>query len=122
MEEFPILLEAALLSLQEEMARAYWNKFQKDWDDEFDNPFTNSGNVIGFDNGTFEVHAYDWGNEEQEYNFKCGDIEVRWYKYFGRGMYVNRAVSNDEIEAILNKCLGSLGNGWNSKVNNEKLG
>lgn len=41
-------------------------------------------------------------------NFKCGDFEVQWYKYIGRGMSVNRKISRNELKEIFRKCLASL--------------
>lgn len=120
--ECPRYIEAFLLYLQEEMSRCFWNKFQEEWDDAecgYSNPWTNSGNVEGFDNGTFEVHAYDWGDEEQEYNFKFEDIEISWYKYFGRGMAINKEITPERAIEMLEGCLNSLLNGWNNKLNNE---
>lgn len=41
-------------------------------------------------------------------NFKYGDIEIRWYKYIGRGMSVNREVSRGELRQVFRKCRQSL--------------
>lgn len=41
-------------------------------------------------------------------NFKCGDLEIRWYKYIGRGMSVNREVSREELRQIFRKCRQSI--------------
>lgn len=94
---------------------------------EQDNPFANTG--ARFKNDVFEANAYDWsdctcaacwsednwsaekctcGWRPQEYNFKWRDIEVSWYKYLGRGMEVNREVSEDESRELLIECLKSL--------------
>lgn len=43
-------------------------------------------------------------------NFKYKDIEVRWYKYLGRGCTVNRAITPDEGAAMLADILGFLRN------------
>lgn len=65
-----------------------------------------------FKNDVFEMHPYWWGDEDAleayQPNFQCGDIEIRWYKYIGRGMSVNRAVTREEIEVIFRKCCESL--------------
>jgi hypothetical protein len=42
-------------------------------------------------------------------NFRCGDVEVRWYKYIGRGMSVNREVTRAEWRDIFARCEASLG-------------
>jgi hypothetical protein len=41
-------------------------------------------------------------------NFRYGDFEVRWYKYLGRGMSMNRPIQQPEMTAILRVCLASL--------------
>jgi len=41
-------------------------------------------------------------------NFKCGDLEIRWYKYLGRGMSVNREVTRAEWKEIFRRCFASL--------------
>jgi hypothetical protein len=41
-------------------------------------------------------------------NFRCGDIEVRWYKYIGRGMSLNREVKRHALETMFQRCRGSL--------------
>lgn len=65
-----------------------------------------------FKNDTFEMHPYWWGNEDApeayEPNFQCGDLEIRWYKYIGRGMSVNHAVTRQELEEIFRKCRESI--------------
>src|SRR3989338_4395231 len=33
-------------------------------------------------------------------NFRCDNLEIRWYKYIGRGMSVNREVSRKELREI----------------------
>jgi hypothetical protein len=72
-------------------------------DKNFESPFANSGNKFYCD--TFEVESYSWDDEvDQPWNFKWRDIEVSWYKYFGRGMSVNKNVSDKEIEEMLDEC------------------
>lgn len=84
-------------------------------------PFSNSGEK--FKNDVFEANAFDWsecmcydlpddeckcGHIEQTYNFKWKDFEVSWYKYLGRGMSINRAITQDETNKMLSECLESL--------------
>jgi len=72
-----------------------------------DNPFGNVG--TSFKNGVFEVEAYSWDeNYDQPYNFKWNDVEVSWYKYFARGISVNRQVTAEEARLLLIECLKSL--------------
>lgn len=41
-------------------------------------------------------------------NFRCGDLEIRWYKYIGRGMSVNRQVTREELQGVFRRCEESL--------------
>lgn len=71
------------------------------------NPFRNTGGK--FCNSVFCAEAYSWNEEvEQPYNFKWHDLEISWYKYLGRGMSVNRAVSSNEAFEMLKECVESL--------------
>ena len=94
---------ALLKNLDSELCRVMWNKNQK----EYDSPFQNTGNSYVGKN--FEVYAYSWDDESnQTYNFKCGDIEISWYKYLGRGTTINGDYSKDEIVAMYDKCLKEI--------------
>lgn len=99
-------ITAILAYIEEELCRIMGNILQDDYDD----PFQNSGNVTGFKTETFEVHAYDWGNDNQPYNFKWKDFEVSWYKHARRGLYCNRPITNNELNLMLEQCLESLYN------------
>lgn len=41
-------------------------------------------------------------------NFRCGDIEIRWYRHIGRSLEVNRTTSREELETMFKKCLKSI--------------
>lgn len=69
-------------------------------------PFENTG--ARFKNDVFEVQAYDWGNDDQPYNFKYKDFEVKWYKYLGRCTEQNRKISKLELDNMLYECILSL--------------
>lgn len=74
---------------------------------EYDSPFENTGNK--FKNDVFEVQAYSWNDEEQQlYNFKCGNIEISWYKWLGRDTTINGEYNYDTIIDMFNKCIKSL--------------
>lgn len=84
------------------------NIFNNDekWDD---NPFRNTGNVEGFNNGIFEIHAFDWGDEPKfDYNFKYKDFEVSWYKHVDRGMTCNKLLTDEEIKEMIFNCFKSI--------------
>ena len=105
-------LNAILEAIENEWLRVMWNIHQKEYDDQ--NPWRNTGNVEGYKNPTFEVHAYDWGwdyeddNKPQPINFKWRDLETTWYKYCGRGLSTNRPTTHDELALMLKECLESL--------------
>ena len=94
---------ALLRHLDSELCRVMWNKNQQ----EYDSPFQNTGNSFIGEN--FEVHAYSWNeDEEQTYNFKCGDIEISWYKYLGRGTTINGEYTPEQIINMYNICLNEI--------------
>lgn len=41
-------------------------------------------------------------------NFKCGNFEVRWYKYMGRGMSMNQDIDANDFFKIIEQCLESV--------------
>lgn len=83
-----------------------------------------------FKNDVFEMHPFwwgdctcgagDWSEEGQPApvhtpecrlelpNFRCGDLEVWWYKYIGRGMEANRAPTEAEVAQVFARCMASL--------------
>ena len=72
-------------------------------------PFGNTGAATVFDCPAFHVQAYDWNEEaEQECNFSWRDVRISWYKWCGRGMSINRRVSEAEAQAMLRECLLAL--------------
>ena len=101
----PRYLVALLQGVAEELTRVMENRTQTG----YANPFGNSGNVKGFRNKTFEVHAFDWNPANpQPYNFKYKDLEISWYKYLGRGTTINREISSAEAVEVFDHCLESL--------------
>lgn len=57
-------------------------------------------------NHNVNSHKVDCITEQP--NFKCGDVEIRWYKYIGRAMNSNRVVTLNELKKIFKKCMKSL--------------
>lgn len=99
----PSWMKAFLSAISAELDRVMWNVTQE----EYDSPFDNTGNR--FENDTFAVEAYSWDEDTQQpWNFKCGDIEISWYKWFARGASINRIPSYEEGVAMLDACLASL--------------
>lgn len=73
-----------------------------------DNPFGNTGSKFQID-GVFEIEAYSWDDEhEQPYNFKYKDIEISWYKYFGRDTTINGDYSPEQIIQMYDDCIEAL--------------
>ena len=101
----PEYIEAGLKHLNDELCRIMWNKNQK----EYQSPFGNYANE--YKNDTFEVRSYYWGDNEDKAvlpNFQCGDFEVRWYKYLGRGMSMNKSLDANEFFDIIDRCIKSV--------------
>lgn len=74
------LLEGALLKINREYERLYWNFHQR----RADSPMENSGSR--YKNSVFVMRAYDWSDDEDEPNFEYKSLKVWWYKRMGRGM------------------------------------
>lgn len=101
--ECPRWIVALLKELDNQLDRVMWNNTQK----EYPSPFENTAN--SFKNDVFEVQAYNWSEDiEQAYNFKCGDIEISWYKYLGRDTTINNEYEPQVIIDMFNKCLQSI--------------
>jgi hypothetical protein len=69
-------------------------------------PFENK--AASFSCDVFSVEAYSWTNPDQFYNFKWRDVEISWYKYFGRSMSVNRVVSRSEADEMMAACSNAI--------------
>ena len=98
----PLYVETLLCGIESELCRIMGNKLQED----YDSPFRNTGNE--FICPEFEVRAYYWGDDEEEIekpNFKCGNLEISWYKYLGRGMFINQRITPKKMVEIHNKCI-----------------
>jgi hypothetical protein len=105
-QEFPVpdILDAALEAIRHEVQRVLWNLRQETID-----PFGNHGS--SFRCPTFTVCAYSWNDDlAQPYNFKhpASGLLVSWYKYMGRGMSANMAVTPELAARILTHCLKGM--------------
>lgn len=96
------ILDAALCFLRDRLETVLWNNFQR----ECPSPFNNSGSR--FDTEGLSIHSYSWVDDDQPWNFKCGDIEVSWYKYLGRGMSVNKDLTPSEVSELLKTALAII--------------
>jgi hypothetical protein len=73
------------------------------------NPCENNGSR--FDSDVFSMHAFSWSDDDQSWNFKCGEIEVSWYKYHGRGEQCNDATIAASILDVMQKCVAAISSG-----------
>lgn len=89
----PRWVAALLEDIENEISRVYWNRNQKEWI----SAFRNTGEeYIG---ECFEVHAYSWDDEPKiDYNFKCGDIKIYWYKHLNRGTMINISPADGDFK------------------------
>lgn len=109
-ETCPEYIVALLEHIEAELERLYWNAHQED----YPSPFRNYG--THFKNNVFEIHAYDWSDEpKHEYNFKCGQLEVSWYKRLGRDTEINLVLPPGTVIRYFNKCMESLGDEWDDE-------
>lgn len=101
----PEFVIAMIKHLANEIERVEWNLTEK----EYDAPITNNGGEYRTD--VFEMRAYYWGDDEETGalpNFKCGDVEVCWYKHLSRGTTINKEIDENEFSEIMEKCLASV--------------
>lgn len=61
-----------------------------------------------YDGKVFRMHSHSWVAAEQEFNFAWRDVRVRWCKYLGRSMTVNRLVLPEELLAMARECCGEV--------------
>jgi hypothetical protein len=73
-----------------------------------------SGYGKDFENDTFSMRRYWWGDEDApeaslpNFHHKGSGLEIRWYKYIGRGMSSNKELAADEFVHVLADCMESL--------------
>ena len=66
-----------------------------------------------FENDTFIIRPYYWGEDEHEaslpnFVYKPSGLEIRWYKYPMRDAYSNQDVDIETFKTILDACAASL--------------
>lgn len=101
----PEYIAAGLEYLAREIERVEWNIGQEG----YTAPGSNCG--VEYITAEFEMRDYYWGEDQemaQKPNFKCGDLEIRWYKRLGRGMSMNRPIDANEFFQKLDRCLNCL--------------
>ena len=97
------VITSILEHIEDELARAYWNKYQTD----IDSPFRNTES--SYRNDTFNVNAYQWDDNEQP-NFQYKGFKVWWYKHLGRGMVFecDRIIDLEYLDKMLFDCEESI--------------
>jgi len=101
----PNFIIAGLDFLAAEIERVEWNKTQK----EFQSPTRNYG--THYKTNIFKMCSYYWGEEQNlmnRPNFKYGKFEITWYKYLGRGTYINKEIDANEFFKIIDKCITNV--------------
>jgi hypothetical protein len=78
--------------------RVYWNRHQKEWGSLMPDP-----NISGL-----AVRCYDWSGESEFPNFAFNGVEIRWYKYPGRGMSCNVEMDGNGWCAWFRQCLDAI--------------
>lgn len=103
--ECPLHITALLGFIKRELERIYWNIHQEEVLDIFSLYMDD----IGFEIKRFEWKPYNWNDDEvQDYNFKYKDIEISWYKYFGRDMTINKEISTKEAVDMFNDIINEV--------------
>ena len=79
----------------------------------FDGYGHNSGENRCFENDTFIIRPYYWGDDNEEaelpnFVYKPTGLEIRWYKYPMRDAYSNQDVDPEAFKAMLAECSKSM--------------
>lgn len=111
-EHFIPLMEKLHLDYHGYYHERYYSKENETVDNEmYDSSFkTDRG---GFENDTFVINPYYWGDDEsimEEPNFiyKPTGYHIDWYKYPFRDSYANKELSESEFKDIVEQCIKSL--------------
>ncbi len=67
----------------------------------------------GFDNGTFRILPYWWGDSDNiaelpNFVYYPNKYEMNWYKYPLRDTWANKEISYEEFKQMLKVCIESL--------------
>jgi hypothetical protein len=100
----PDIMEAVLRMIGDRLDSVRWNYHQKN----IPSPLSNNGPESNYDSDVFSIHAYSEPDEPQPWNFRCGEVEISWYKRAGRGMSSNVPITPNMASQILETCLAHL--------------
>lgn len=111
--EMPAIGESAVRHVLDEMRRVYGNRHQEAQDFGDNDGFALPEGALGPE---ISYRSYVWcmcDGEDPKCdchlpNLTFGGVEVRWYKYFGRGMSCNRDMTPNEWDVWLNEAMEHL--------------
>lgn len=100
--ELPDFAEALFWHLWREIGRVYWNRTQTEFPDGGTDP-----GIPGI-----VIRPYWWGDEDAPEaaspNFAAKGVELRWYKYPGRGMSCNVECTPARWVSWFDACLSDI--------------
>lgn len=98
--ETPEYVDALLDTLVAEMERVHWNTKQQKLNEYVTHWF-----------GRAEMRSYFWGEDAEQAalpNFAFDGVEIRWYKYRGRGQTSNVEMDPAGWVDWFNRCLAEI--------------
>ena len=119
-------VRALLVAIRSGIATAYWNVNQRPWGgagggDIGGEDAAQWGSNLSSDTGIPDIEwreYYNWGGSpnDQDWdqdmadrpNFSFGEVEIRWYKHFGRSLNSNRDWNPEQWVAWFNSVLDTL--------------
>ena len=83
---------------------------------------TTTEDGIGYENDTFIIRPYYWGDEEMlmdlpNFVYKPTGLTIRWYKYPMRDAYASEDISVEAFKEICRNCLESLNGKRRAQMN-----
>ena len=72
-----------------------------------------TSHVHVFDNGTFMINPYYWGEDEElmklpNFVYYPDNLEINWYKYYFRDSYVNKPITLEYFKEVVDRCIESI--------------
>lgn len=105
--------EALIRSAIDEYARVFWNVNQCEFNTTYCFPESTREVVEDqkLDVPGLEIRPYYWGDDDAEAekpNLSFNGVEIRWYKYVGRGMTTNVLYTPEQWSKWYNKLLKAI--------------
>ena len=71
--------------------------------------YHDEGGPSAFKNNVFQMHSgRSTHGENDEPDFICGDVEIKWYKHIGRGMEISKDAPFNDLDFMFQRCRESL--------------